>query len=540
MNNKSLALFAMVLVLAFFACDDSSSASSEDSGTESSSSSATSSSSASKISSSSSSKISSSSSLEKRAYDCQKYKCITTEYLNQDLLKAGKYGELLDERDQRVYRTIKIGEQTWMAQGLNLADPAHKSWCESSAMDDCNVKGRLYTWGAAMDSVNTGCGYGSKCSPTLPVQGICPKGWHLPDQEDWEELFIAVGGKSIAGKKLKSTVGWKSSGDDYSVDGNGDDAFGFSALPTGGYENKTFWSQGEVAFFWSTTMGVPDSLQACYMTLSKSQNGIERKCNKKEYGYSVRCLKDSPNRPSLNESSSSAEASSSSVFEWEYPKESFFNSKIEYESITDDRDGQVYKIIKIGELWWMAENLNFDTDSEDTPVKLRRSWCYDNVADNCNVAGRLYTWGGAIDSVNTGCGFGSVCSPTQPVRGVCPKGWHLPSREEWDALLFIAGGDDDAGQILKSHTGWSRENGDDTFGFSVMPAGRGEYTMGNGRYVYEAMVFGAAKNSAEFWSSSEKDEYVVWDVIFVTTNEQTFSFGANKRDALSIRCVQDY
>ena len=184
--------------------------------------------------------------------------------------------------------------------------------------------------------------------------------------------------------------------------------------------------------------------------------------------------------------------------------------------------------------------VNFDTDSEDTPVKLRRSWCYDNVADNCNVAGRLYTWGGAIDSVNTGCGFGSVCSPTQPVRGVCPKGWHLPSREEWDALLFIAGGDDDAGQILKSHTGWSHENGDDTFGFSVMPAGRGEYTMGNGRYVYEAMVFGAAKNSAEFWSSSEKDEYVVWDVIFVTQNEQTFSFGANKRDALSIRCVQDY
>ena len=172
MNNKSLALFAMVLVLAFFACDDSSSASSEDSGTESSSSSATSSSSA--------SKISSSSSLEKRAYDCQKYKCITTEYLNQDLLKAGKYGELLDERDQRVYRTIQIGEQTWMAQGLNFVDPAHKSWCESSAMDDCNVKGRLYTWGAAMDSVNTGCGYGSKCSPTQPVQGICPKGWHLP------------------------------------------------------------------------------------------------------------------------------------------------------------------------------------------------------------------------------------------------------------------------------------------------------------------------------------------------------------------------
>ena len=531
MKNKSLSILALVLVLAIFACDDSSSASSEDSGTESSSSSA--------VSGSSASKISSSASLEKGAYDCQKYKCVTTEYLNQELLKAGKYGELLDERDQRVYRTVQIGEQTWMAQGLNFVDLAHKSWCENFIGDNCEVTGRLYTWGAAMDSVNTGCGYGSKCSPTQPVQGICPKGWHLPSQEDLEELFVAVGGKSTAGKKLKSKAGWKGGGDDGSVDGNGDDTFGFSALPTGGYYNKFFYRDGEVAFFWSSTMGTPDSLQACYMTLSKSQNSVERECNTKENGFSVRCVKDSPNRTLPNESSSSAESSSESAYEWKYPKESYFNPKVDYESITDERDGQIYRIVKIGELWWMAENLNFDTDGEDTPVELRHSWCSGNEASGCNVAGRLYTWAAAMDSASTGCGYGSLCSPTWPVQGACPKGWHLPDRDEWDALLFIAGGDDDAGYILKTSNGWVFKNGTDDFGFSALPGGAGSYEAGHGPYHYGNLVFGGWGNFAEFWTSTEENEYEVHNV-WVASNQQTYAFGANKRDALSIRCVQDY
>ena len=67
-------------------------------------------------------------------YDCSKYSCFTTEYLNQEFLESGKYGEILDERDGQVYKTVQIGEQVWMAQNLNYYDSTslsvkNKSWC---------------------------------------------------------------------------------------------------------------------------------------------------------------------------------------------------------------------------------------------------------------------------------------------------------------------------------------------------------------------------------------------------------------------------
>jgi len=69
------------------------------------------------------------------------------------------------------------------------------------------------------------CGYGKICTIPAKVQGICPDGWHLPTRTEWNALFTEVGGKSTAGKILKSQTGW---------DGNGTDEYGFSALPAGG------------------------------------------------------------------------------------------------------------------------------------------------------------------------------------------------------------------------------------------------------------------------------------------------------------------
>jgi uncharacterized protein (TIGR02145 family) len=168
------------------------------------------------------------------------------------------------------------------------------SWCYLNGPANCAKYGRLYTWAAAMDSVGEwstngkGCGYGKTCSPTYPVRGICPKGWHLPSNDEWKALFTAVGGSSTAGSKLKSQTGWVA----YSGITN-EDAFGFSALPAGyRSRNGNYGSEGGCAWFWSSTDY--DSNFAYYMYLNFNDVGAGLGYeNGKHYGFSVRCVKDS-------------------------------------------------------------------------------------------------------------------------------------------------------------------------------------------------------------------------------------------------------
>ena len=105
--------------------------------------------------------------------------------------------------------------------------------------------------------------------------------------------------------------------------------------------------------------------------------------------------------------------------------------EVSYGSLTDTRDGKTYKTVRIGLQTWMAENLNYAYGKGTT-----RSYCYKDKPANCRKYGRLYTWAAAMDSAavfgegGKGCGYGRRCTPTYPVRGVCPDGWHLPSDAE--------------------------------------------------------------------------------------------------------------
>ena len=222
-----------------------------------------------------------------------------------DSVDTCEYGTLTDERDGQTYKTVTIGTQIWMAENLNYAytgvpykytykDSSYTSdstsWCYDNVPANCAKYGRLYTWAAAMDSVGTwsangkGCGDGKTCSPTYPVRGICPEGWHLPDTTEWHTLFTAVGGKSTAGKMLKSTSGWN-------ISGNGTDAYAFSALPAGSrYINGNFNFEGNYASFWSSTED--DSYYAYDLHLRYDFGNAYLYNDLKTYGLSVRCVKD--------------------------------------------------------------------------------------------------------------------------------------------------------------------------------------------------------------------------------------------------------
>jgi uncharacterized protein (TIGR02145 family) len=131
-----------------------------------------------------------------------------------------------------------------------------------------------------------------------------------------------------------------------------------------------------------------------------------------------------------------------------------------YGALIDGRDGKTYKTVKIGKHTWMAENLNYETDS---------SWCYDNADSNCVKYGRLYVHSSAM--------------------AACPSGWHLSTKPEWENLLRAVDGvkkdysRQNAGKKLRTRSGWNRvskfwndedeknRNGTDEYGFSALPGG---------------------------------------------------------------------
>ena len=255
--------------------------------------------------------------------------------------------------------------------------------------------------------------------------------------------------------------------------------------------------------------------------------------------------------------SSSSASSSDSGWTWDVPKEARLNPEITYGTMTDARDGKKYKTVEICNKdkslcqTWMAENLNFNsnflpkgkTAATDSVIN---SWCYDDNEAYCDVAGRLYTWAAAIDSAALAndaddlqtCGYGKTCDrlttsalAEASMQGVCPSGWHLPSREEWNAL-FTAVGEDHAGTALKTATGWYSQTGGvadrDAYGFSALPAG--------GRYYGD---FNGAGNLANFWSSSESDRYSAYVMRLCYFNDYADLLYFNKRIGYSVRCFQN-
>jgi uncharacterized protein (TIGR02145 family) len=124
---------------------------------------------------------------------------------------------IIDTRDSQRYRTVKIGNKTWMAENLNYK--TSNSLCYGDKESKCNEYGRLYDWGEA-------------------TKKACPGGWHLSTVQEWNDLIDAAGGKKAASKKLRSSAWW-----------DGTDDFGFSALP-GGHRTENGYFPGDGGYWW--------------------------------------------------------------------------------------------------------------------------------------------------------------------------------------------------------------------------------------------------------------------------------------------------
>ena len=419
-------------------------------------------------------------------------------YLNPNI----NYGEMTDPRDGQVYKTVKIGDQVWMAQNLNYDDsvktPSLKenSWCYNDSLEYCEKYGRLYSWAAAKD--------------------VCPTGWHLPSEDELDDLIDSVARSASVGKSLQTKL-WDS----------GTDAYGFSAIPAGRRDDSG-WYTGESAAFWSST--AESKGYAFYMFIFASGDARLGVLSEK-YGASVRCIQGEV----IADSSSSGKDSLN--FDWSIPKENYLNPNIHYDSLVDDRDGQVYKTVGIGSQVWMAQNLNY-ADSVQTPSLKGLIWCYGNDSAKCEAVGHLYSWSAAIDSVALAndpanpliCGRGKLCEMPTRVQGVCPNGWHLPDTTEWENLFAAVGGRSTASDVLRSSDGWYyNKNGTNAYGFTALPAG----------YGGDGCSFGGDTSNGFFWTATQTGEDDAYYVLLSVYNEGPRVTSEGKNFGLSVRCVKD-
>ena len=431
-------------------------------------------------------------------------------------------GIFRDPRDGQTYKTVKIGEQTWMAENLRYKIKGSSQFY--NRRDSIGKYGRLYNWNMAKKA--------------------CPTGWHLPDVSDWNTLISTVGEK-VAGKVLKSKSGWMCKNEyrmrnengifvnHCSSAGDGSDKYGFSAYPTAllselllFYGDKPLLNAS--AFWNSTEINENDAYSTRLFYDRDDVNPYYD--NGKEEELSVRCVKGKarkgislsrPNFYSFMQNYNDIKIKGKSRYFGKTRKLILKQlnelaekkaSSIPKGEITDIRDGQTYKTVKIGWQTWMAENLKFKMDS---------SSCYKNADSNCTKFGRFYKWDAAIAD--------------------CPAGWHLPDSVEWNMLILSAGGNDSASKALKSTKGWSNHgNGTDKFGFSAIPA--------------RASIFG---RDAEFWSASEKNSAKSYSFeltcfadfncgggdVCISGNECTDHYYSmhdeHKSSRYSVRCVKD-
>ncbi|MDR2554980.1 MAG: hypothetical protein LBC64_06080 [Fibromonadaceae bacterium] len=210
------------------------------------------------------------------------------------------YGTPVNYGDE-TYQTVVIGNQTWMARNLNYDVPDNDTdLCYDNNPDNCTTYGRLYNWATAMElfSICTS----SSCASLVNAKhrGICPSGWHIPSNADWEELLRYVDLENCgegfingsyysftAGKYLKSENGWDYRG----TSGNGEDKYGFAALPGGLGTTIVFLMVGEDGNWWSASEET-DNKASVWQTSSRNGSFNDGDLGDKYLLYSVRCLKD--------------------------------------------------------------------------------------------------------------------------------------------------------------------------------------------------------------------------------------------------------
>lgn len=444
----------------------------------------------------------------------------------------------LTDVDGNTYNTVWIGTQCWMKENLRTTKYAdgtiiprdsageyqHACWTYPDG-DSTNASsyGILYNWWAAMRNAP------SSISNPSGVQGVCPNGWHLPSLSEWIQLKHTVLLQSPdysedAAALISGNMGWinhdiPNAAGDLSADNR--DLLGFSILPAGWGSTSSPCCFGSDAVLWSASCFEGDGYAYCLSLyyrrpvisigdMSSSENG------------SVRCLR--------NEN---------------VAQQPLAIPCPETPTVTDI-DGNTYNTVRIGNQCWMRENLKTTryADGRSIPAGEIESspfvgyyFSANNDSANDETYGLLYNWPAMMDTAAS-----SNANPSG-VQGICPTGWHVPSKAEWEELTdYVSdrseyrcnGFPENAAKALSSSLGWMPSDvecsvgyapsGNNGTGFSALPAGT--YECGFGQNA----VFGVATDVA-----LETASCIAWEY-----NCSTVNYGHIEKDTpASVRCLRD-
>jgi uncharacterized protein (TIGR02145 family) len=403
------------------------------------------------------------------------------------------------------YHTVQIGSQCWLKENLNVGNlmvavkdqinnDTIEKFCYNNDPAMCDVYGGLYQWREAVQ-------YTQKQSP----RGICPIGWHIPLEAEFDTLISAVGGNAYALKQVGQ--------------GGGTNTSGFSGLLSGDNEYNYFRYLGTNANFWtcySFYIVHADPYEANYLELWNDNEVISGRYYNAEFGLSVRCIKDtselllqSPyggenwqvgsihkiswggvltdkkikleyttdNGISWLNILDSAPAQDGD-YNWTIPNAPSKNCKVKitdlnnpdsfgisdsiftiYTSCTPGsvivHGGQIYHTIMIGNKCWFKENVNIGTMIPGSQLQPQDSilekYCYNDDTANCTTYGGLYL-------------FSEMNEP-----GFCPPFWHIPSYSTFEILLSTVLYDANALKAVGQGSGYGA--GTNTSGFSALLAG---------------------------------------------------------------------
>ena len=407
--------------------------------------------------------------------------------------------------DGNTYNTVQIGGQCWTKENLrvtkyndgsnipNVKD--NKLWSQLSTggwsnynNDPANdVYGKLYNWHAVDDS-----------------KGICPEGWHVPNDSEWTILTNHLGGTSLAGGKMKvpGTTYW------YSPNSGATNESGFSAISAGlrAGDDGSFGNLLGYNYTWSKNKG-----RFIYLAYDWSEAPLFT--YPVTSGFSIRCIKDKV------ESSTSCLGTPT----------------------MKDIDGNTYNTVQIGGQCWTKENLKVTKYSDGSTIPSDNSggtagdgsgqtWStlktgartvYGHDNNNLSTYGYLYNGYAASDS-----------------RNICPSGWHVPTDGEWTTLSDFLGGSAVAGGKLKSEGALWLNNIDasNTSGFTALPSGLRNSSLGD---------FVLIGSEAFFWSKTDFNGWAAYNRVLKNSTSQIFRqpsdhvYSAWYQTGVSIRCLRD-